>query len=72
MSQIALESDQIKTLIKMAILELFQENKQIFTDFLTEVLEDIALERAIAEADNSELVSRGEVFENDNLPLSKA
>jgi hypothetical protein len=63
MSQITLESDQIKTVIKTAILELFQENREIFTDILTEILEDIALELAINEADDGELVSREEIFE---------
>jgi hypothetical protein len=62
MSSITLESDQIKTLIKIAILEIVQENREILTDILTEVLEDIALEQAISEAENSELVSREEVF----------
>jgi hypothetical protein len=62
MSSITLESDQIKALIKTAILEIVQENKEILTDILTEILEDIVLERAISEAENSELVSREEVF----------
>ena len=62
MSQITLESDQMKALIKKAVLELFHENKETFTDVLTEILEDIALERAIAESEDSELVSREEVF----------
>jgi len=63
MTQITLESDQMKTVIKMAILELFQENRETFTDILTEILEDIALERAINEADDGELVSREEILE---------
>ena len=53
----------MKTVIKMAILELFQENRETFTDILTEILEDIALERAINEADDGELVSREEILE---------
>ena len=52
----------MKALIKQAILELFQENRETVTDALTEILEDIALERAMAEAEDSELVSREEVF----------
>jgi hypothetical protein len=52
----------MKALIKKAVLELFHENKETFTDVLTEILEDIALERAIAESEDSELVSREEVF----------
>lgn len=62
MSQITLESNQMKALIKQAILALFQGNRETVTDALTEILEDIALERAIAEAEDSELVSREEVF----------
>ena len=52
----------MKALIKQAILELFQENRETVTDALTEILEDIALERAMADAEDSELVSREEVF----------
>lgn len=62
MSPITLESEQIKMLLKKAILEIFQENREIFTDVLAEILEEIALERAMAEAENDELVSREEVF----------
>ena len=62
MSQTTLESDQMKALIKQAILELFQENRETVTDALTEILEDIALGRAMAEAEDSELVSREAVF----------
>jgi hypothetical protein len=62
MSPITLESNQIKAVIKEAILELFQENREIVTDALTEIMEDIALERAMAVAEDSELVSREEVF----------
>ena len=58
MSQTTLESDQIKALMKQAILELFQENRETVTDALTEILEDIALGRAMAEAEDSELVSK--------------
>ena len=58
MSQTTLESDQIKALMKQAILELFQENRETVTDALSEILEDIALGRAMAEAEDSELVSK--------------
>ena len=58
MSQTTLESDQIKALMKQAILELFQENRETVTDALTEILEDIALWRAMADAEDSELVSK--------------
>jgi hypothetical protein len=39
-----------------------QEQKEVFSDLLAEAIEDIALENAIKEGENTETVSREEIF----------
>ncbi|MEH1872525.1 type II toxin-antitoxin system Phd/YefM family antitoxin [Nostoc sp.] len=52
-----------KELLKTAIAEVLQEQKEVLYDLLTEIIEDIALERAIKEGENSETVSREAIFQ---------
>ena len=59
---ISLESDRLKQTIKQAILELFQENKEEFSTLLAEIIEDIALSKAIEEGEKTELVDKEAVF----------
>jgi predicted house-cleaning noncanonical NTP pyrophosphatase (MazG superfamily) len=63
MSEITLNPDQLKEILKSAILELLQDNREEFSELLAEVIEDIALERAIAEGNITELVSRDTIFQ---------
>jgi hypothetical protein len=62
MADITLDSDQLKELLKLAIAELIRENRQEVSEFLTEIIEDIAMERAIEEGKDTEVVSREEIF----------
>lgn len=48
MSEITLNSDQLKEILKSAIVELFQDNREEFSELLAEAIEDIAMKRAIA------------------------
>lgn len=59
---ISLENDRLKQTIKQAMLEFFQENKEEFSTLLAEIIEDIALSKAIAEGEETELVERQNVF----------
>lgn len=54
---------QIKNLFKTAIVEVMEERRDIFREAIEEVLEDIALSRAIDEAEDSDMVSEEEIFE---------
>jgi len=63
MSHVSLEEERIKELFKQAMLELFQERKDILYDLFAEVLEDMALVNAIREGESTETVSREEVFQ---------
>ncbi|WP_293347790.1 MULTISPECIES: hypothetical protein [unclassified Microcoleus] len=62
MSDITIDEIKLKQLLKSAIVELLQERKEIVYDLLAEILEDIALEKAIQEGENTEPVSREEIF----------
>ena len=57
------EQTQIKELFKQAILELLQERKEEVYDVFLEVLEEISLTKAIEEGEQTEWVSKAEVFE---------
>jgi hypothetical protein len=57
-----LENEQLKDTLKQAIRELIQEDKALFSDLITEAIEDVALVNAIKEEENSPSVSRDEVF----------
>jgi hypothetical protein len=63
MPEITLDSDRLKEIFKSAIVELMQENRAEVSDFLIEILEDVAMEQAIAEGEATEIVSRESVFQ---------
>ncbi len=62
MSEITLDETKLKELLKAAIFELLKEQKELFSELLTEALEDIGMENAIKEGENSETVSREQIF----------
>ena len=53
---------KLKTVVKEAMWELVQEKQEAFYDLFGEIIEDMALTRAIREGHNSPTVSRDEVF----------
>lgn len=59
----SLKPDQFKEILKSAIIELLRDNRQEVSEFLAEVIEDISIERAIAEGESTELVSRESIFQ---------
>ena len=62
MSEISLDETKLKELLKAAIFELLKEQKEVFSEILTEALEDIGMENAIKEGENTETVSREQIF----------
>jgi hypothetical protein len=62
MTEINLDEDKIKQIFKIALTEVIQEQKDVFSDLLAEIIEDIALEKAIKEGENTETVSREAIF----------
>jgi hypothetical protein len=63
MSEITLNPEQFKEILKSAIVELIRDNREEVSEFLAEIIEDIAMERAIAEGETTELVSRDSIFQ---------
>lgn len=63
MSYATLDEDRIKDLFKEAMLELLREQRELLYELLVEVLEDFALVDAIKEGEDTESVSRDEVFQ---------
>ena len=62
MTDITVNSEQLKDVIKTAILELFQDNRNEVYQLLSEIIEDIAMEKVIEEGQDTELISRNEIF----------
>lgn len=58
-----IESEQLKEIFKSAIVELLRENRSEVSALLSEIIEDMAMEKAIAEGENTELISRDSIFE---------
>lgn len=62
MTTLSLEDRHTKDLIKQALLELFQERRELFYDLFEELLEDLGLANAMREGEASEVVSEKEVM----------
>ncbi|HAX80930.1 MAG TPA: hypothetical protein DCY88_35110 [Cyanobacteria bacterium UBA11372] len=62
MAEITIDESKLKQLLKTAIVELLQERKEVVYDLLAEIIEDIALEKAIEEGENTEPVNREAIF----------
>ena len=62
MTEITLDETKLKELLKTAIFELVQEEKEVFSELFAEVIQDIGMENAIKEGENTEVVSREEIF----------
>jgi len=62
MSEVTLNAEQLKTLLKVALVEILQEQKEVFTNLIIEAMEYIALAKAIEEGESTEIVSREAIF----------
>ncbi|MCC5607579.1 hypothetical protein LC612_12470 [Nostoc sp. CHAB 5834] len=49
--------------MKSAIIELIRDNRKEASEFMAEIIEDVAIEQAIAEGETTELISRESIFE---------
>lgn len=60
--QTVIDDSKLKQLLKEALVETLEEQRDVFHDLIAEALEDIALVRAIQEGEGTETVSKQEVF----------
>ena len=58
----SLNPDQLKELLKAALVEVLEERRDLLRDLIEEALEDIALANAIEEGGRTELISRDQVL----------
>ena len=58
----AIDQDQLKTMIKTAMVEVLEERRDLLHDAVEDAFEDVAFARAIEEGESTELVQREEVF----------
>ena len=63
MSITTIDEARIKELFKQAMIELFQEEKGLFSGLFADAVEEIGLVNAIKEGEDSESVSRETVFQ---------
>ena len=59
----AYKKDEIKSMLEDIVFKLFQEKKEIFRDIVKEVIEDIALCKAIEDGRKNEFVSQEKIME---------
>ncbi len=57
-----IDDGKIKDLFKQAIIETIEEKKDIVHDLLMEVMDDLAMIRAIEEGENTDTVDREKIF----------
>ena len=57
------DSEQMKALIKSALLEILEERKDLFIEMFAEAMEDAALARVVKEGEGTPYVSRGHIFD---------
>ncbi|HEV7902650.1 MAG TPA: hypothetical protein VGO96_02325 [Pyrinomonadaceae bacterium] len=63
MTQVMIDEEKMKELFKDALVELFDERKDLLRELVAEVLKDVALVHAIKEGAGGASVSRKEVFD---------
>ena len=61
--EIILKEQELKQLLEEIIFKLFTEKREFLKEILTEVIEDIALSKAIEEGRKNEFVSKDEIMD---------
>ena len=59
---LTVEEERMKNIFKQALLELLSEERDLLSELFSEVIEDVALSRAIQEGEETDTVTREEVF----------
>lgn len=65
--EITIDQEQLKNLIKNALVEVLEERHDLLHNAVEEAIEDVALARAIEEGKGTELVQRTVVMNFCNL-----
>lgn len=62
MTKSKMDRDELKGLVKEALIEALSENRDLFQDIITEMLEDFVDNQISREVDRPKKFRRGEVF----------
>jgi len=60
--QTIIDDDKLRKLLKEALIEALEEKRNLFSDLIADAVEDIAMARAIQEGENTETISKQEIF----------
>jgi len=60
--QTLIDDDKLKQLLKEALIEAIEEKRNLFSGMIADAVEDIAMVRAIQEGENTETISKKEIF----------
>lgn len=58
-----LSQEQLKSIVKSAMVEVLEERGELLCEIVEETLEDLALAHAMQEAETEGLMERAEVFQ---------
>ena len=61
--QTQLDEGKLKQILKEALIEALEEKKDLFHELIVEAIEDIGLINAIREGQNTETVTKQEIFD---------
>jgi hypothetical protein len=61
--QTQLDESRLKQILKEALIEAIEEKKDVFHELIVDPIEDIALVNAIRQGQNTETVSKQEIFD---------
>jgi hypothetical protein len=59
--QLTLDDDQTKALLKEVLVEMLQQQREVFYELVLEALEDVGLAKAIEEGEETEFVDESEI-----------
>lgn len=62
MSSITIDDNDLKALLKQALIELFEEKNELFYEALAEAVEELGLVKGIKEGQASPTVDKARVF----------
>jgi len=61
--ELSINQEQLKELIKSALIKVLEQRRDLLHDAVEEALEDIALARAIEDGAGTEIIRREDVFD---------
>ena len=61
--EITIKEEEMKSMLEEIVFKLFQEKRELFHNIVEEVLEDMALSKAIEEGRRNEFVSQEHIVE---------